>query len=84
MWKFGLLGSSSPQVSGWFERWAEPGRGKYVTVHANWEHVWTEFLLPDGLVGRSAIKVCLNIDKVHTAPGDPRRLGLAVSRIEIR
>lgn len=47
-WKFGLLGVSSPQVSDWFETWGESGRGKYVTVHANADHVWTEFTLPEG------------------------------------
>lgn len=48
MWKFGLLGSTSPQVSQWFETWGESGRGKYITVHANADHVWTEFNLPEG------------------------------------
>lgn len=43
-----LLGSKHAQVSDWFERWGQPGRGKYLTVHANDEHVWIEFLLPDG------------------------------------
>lgn len=47
-WKFGLLGVSSPQVSSWFETWGLLGRGKYVTVHANGDHVWTEFSLPEG------------------------------------
>lgn len=28
------------------ESWGVAGRGKYVTVHANWEHVWVEFNLP--------------------------------------
>lgn len=31
-----------------FESWGVPGRGKYVTVHANWEHVWLEITLPEG------------------------------------
>lgn len=48
MHKFGLLGSTHSQVSDWFERWGNPGRGKYVTVHANDEHVWVEFNLPEG------------------------------------
>jgi hypothetical protein len=48
LWKFGLLGSSYSQVSEWFERWAESGRGKFVTVHANDDHVWMEFSLPEG------------------------------------
>jgi hypothetical protein len=47
MHKFDLLGSTHSQVSDWFERWGESGRGKYVTVHANDEHVWVEFSLPE-------------------------------------
>lgn len=47
-WKFGLLGSSRSQVSSWFETWGVSGRGKYITVHANGDHVWTEFSLPEG------------------------------------
>lgn len=46
--KFDLLGSTHSQVSGWFESWGKPGRGEYVTVHANDEHVWVEFDLPEG------------------------------------
>lgn len=45
---FGLLGSEWVQVSEWFETWEQTGRGKYVTVHANGEHVWVEFDLPEG------------------------------------
>jgi hypothetical protein len=48
LWKFGLLGSSSPHVSSWFETWGLTGRGKYLTVHANGDHVWIEFSLPEG------------------------------------
>jgi Putative peptidoglycan binding domain len=48
LWKFGLLGSTQPQVSSWFETWGESGRGKYITVHANDDHVWMEFSLPEG------------------------------------
>lgn len=48
LWKFGLLGSNSPQVSSWFETWGVSGRGKYLTVHANGDHVWIEFNLPEG------------------------------------
>lgn len=48
LWKFGLLGSNQPQVSDWFESWAEAGSGKYITVHANDDHVWMEFSLPEG------------------------------------
>jgi hypothetical protein len=35
-------------VSSWFETWGEAGRGKYITIHANYEHVWMEFSLPEG------------------------------------
>jgi len=45
---FGMLDSEWVQVSGWFESWRHSGRGKYVTIHANGEHVWTEFNLPEG------------------------------------
>lgn len=48
LWKYGLLGSSRAQVSSWFESWGESGRGKYITVHANDDHVWMEFDLPEG------------------------------------
>lgn len=48
LWKFNLLGSTQAHVSEWFETWAEPGRGKYITVHANDDHVWMEFSLPEG------------------------------------
>lgn len=45
---FDLLESEWVQVSGWFRSWAIPGYGRYVTVHANGEHVWIEFDLPEG------------------------------------
>jgi hypothetical protein len=48
MYRFGILGSDRAQVSEWFESWGQSGRGKYVTVHANGDHVWTEFSLPEG------------------------------------
>jgi hypothetical protein len=48
LWKFNLLGSTQSHVSSWFETWGESGRGKYITIHANWEHVWMEFSLPEG------------------------------------
>lgn len=48
LWKFRLLGDNQAHVSSWFESWGEPGRGKYITVHANYEHVWMEFSLPEG------------------------------------
>jgi hypothetical protein len=45
---YGLLGSPYVQVSTWFETWRYPGMGRLVTVHANHEHVWIEFDLPEG------------------------------------
>lgn len=48
LWKFGLLGSTHAQVSSWFISWGEAGRGKFITVHANDDHVWIEFSLPEG------------------------------------
>lgn len=45
---FDLLGSDRAQVSGWFETWGLPGRGKYLTIHATDDHVWMEFSLPEG------------------------------------
>lgn len=48
LWKFNLLGSSTAQVSSWFFKWGLAGRGKYVTIHAAWDHVWMEFTLPEG------------------------------------
>lgn len=46
--QFDLLEDEWVHVSGWFEKWGESGRGKWVTVHANFEHVWIEFNLPEG------------------------------------
>ena len=46
--------------------------------------VTVEFPLPDDLIGRPAVTVHLAINQIHKAQGDPRRLGLAVNRIEIR
>lgn len=48
LWKFSLLAGNVAQVSTFFESWGLPGRGKYVTVHANGDHVWIEFDLPEG------------------------------------
>lgn len=48
LWRVSLFEQTYPQVSGWFETWEDRGRGKYVTIHANDEHVWVEFSLPDG------------------------------------
>jgi hypothetical protein len=43
-----------------------------------------KFQLPESLVGRPALTVTLAVDRIYNAPGDPRNLGLAVSRIQIR
>lgn len=58
LWERGLMGDPRTkgqkrnekvaQVSGWFEEYGRAGPGMYVTVHANAEHVWLEFTLPDG------------------------------------
>jgi hypothetical protein len=46
---FDMLGTPDVvRTSDWFEGWGEPGRGRYVTVHANADHVWTEYTLPEG------------------------------------
>jgi peptidoglycan hydrolase CwlO-like protein len=36
----GLL--SSPEVSGWFESYGDPGPGRWVTIYANAGHVWMQ------------------------------------------
>jgi cell wall-associated NlpC family hydrolase len=41
----GLLGDDQAHVSGWFKSWGEPGRGRFVTVHAASDHVWIEFTI---------------------------------------
>jgi predicted O-methyltransferase YrrM len=43
-----------------------------------------EFQLPDALVGREVLTVTLAVDRIYNAPGDPRPLGLAVSRLQVR
>lgn len=48
LYHFGLMAGSQAQVSSWFETYGDSGRGNYVTVHANGDHVWTEFDLPEG------------------------------------
>ena len=48
LYRFDLLGSTYAHVSTWFKTWGLSGRGKYVTVHSNADHVWTEFSLPEG------------------------------------
>lgn len=48
LWKLGLYTDDVAQVSGEYRTWADRGRGRYVTVHANVEHVWIEFSLPEG------------------------------------
>lgn len=45
---FGLLGSEYAHTSSWFETWGARSRGRYVTIHATHDHVWTEFDLPEG------------------------------------
>lgn len=44
----GLVSLATAVVSTWFESWGDPGAGKYITVHASGDHVWTEFNLPEG------------------------------------
>lgn len=48
LYELGLYLGSYAQVSGRFEKYGDSGRGRYVTVHANVEHVWIEFTLPEG------------------------------------
>lgn len=48
LWHFGLMPISHAEVSTWFEGYGLSGAGKYVTIFANWEHVWMRFLLPEG------------------------------------
>lgn len=48
LWRVGLLGVDRAQTSSWFEHWGIAGRGKYLTIHANGDHVWMEFSLPEG------------------------------------
>ena len=48
LYEFDLLGSTFAHDSSWFRTWGLSGRGRYVTVHANADHVWTEFDLPEG------------------------------------
>ena len=40
LFKAGLL--DRPLVSGDFERWGKPGRGKYVSIYSNNGHMWIE------------------------------------------
>lgn len=48
LWLNNLLGVNQAQVSTWFMRYGLEGRGKYVTIHATYDHVWIEFSLPEG------------------------------------
>jgi len=48
LWHFGLMPVDHAEVSTWFESYGEPLAGKYVTIFANWEHVWIKFSLPEG------------------------------------
>jgi peptidoglycan hydrolase-like protein with peptidoglycan-binding domain len=43
-----LFPSSYAIVSSSFESYGSPGHGRYVTIQANWEHVWVQFTLPNG------------------------------------
>jgi hypothetical protein len=47
-WDVDLYNDDYATNSTGFESFGEPGRGKYVTIHANVEHVWIEFTLPEG------------------------------------
>ena len=43
----GLFEGDVAQVSGWFaQEWGQPGKGKYLTVWANPDHVWIQFTIP--------------------------------------
>lgn len=42
----GLMPGQVAQVSGWFEDYGDNGRGKYLTIHCNFDHIWLEFTLP--------------------------------------
>ena len=46
--------------------------------------ITVKFQLPESLVGRPFLTVTLAVDRIYNAPGDPRKLGVAVSRIQIR
>jgi len=48
LWHFGLMPIDHAEVSTWFEGYGVSGAGKYVTIFANWEHVWIRFDLPEG------------------------------------
>lgn len=48
LYHLGLMVGSQAQVSTWFESYGLRGRGRYVTIHASGDHVWTEFSLPEG------------------------------------
>ena len=47
------------------------------------EALTAEFPLPAELVGKSSIAIRLPIDQIFRTPGDPRKLGLSVTTIEI-
>ena len=46
-------------------------------------HMEAEFSLPASLVGKTSIEVRLSVDRVCSAPKDPRKLGLSIKMIEI-
>lgn len=71
LWQFGLLGWNYAHVAIDFEGWGEPGRGKYVTIHAAYDHVWIEFDLPEGYA---------RFDTSHHPPGVTRGPRLVTNR----
>ena len=46
LWKVDLYHDDYATNSTGMETYGDAGRGQYVTIHANWEHVWIEFTLP--------------------------------------
>jgi hypothetical protein len=54
------------------------------TELSNPGNMLADFALPSRIIGRSTITLQLAVDRIHQAPGDPRKLGLAVHRIELR
>lgn len=46
LWSVDLYHDDYATNSTGMESYGDAGRGRYVTIHANWEHVWIEFTLP--------------------------------------
>lgn len=46
LYRVGLFPGPYATNSTGFETYGDPGPGRYVTIHANGEHVWVEFTLP--------------------------------------